>query len=155
MRRKTKMKFQKLKLFLPAIPAILACAQLLLAGIGPEPISLAGEWRFALDRLDRGKQEQWFNGTLQERIHLPGLLQAQGYGDDVSLTTEWMGRLHDPLWYLRSEYKKYSPPGRVWTPFLLQPDKHYTGAAWYQRTIIIPPDWKGRRVVLTLERPHW
>ena len=33
--------------------------------------------------------------------------------------------------------------------------KHYQGAAWYGRTIEIPPDWQGQRITLTLERPHW
>jgi hypothetical protein len=40
-------------------------------------------------------------------------------------------------------------------PFFLQPEKHYVGAAWYQRDLEIPADWQGKRVVLTLERPHW
>jgi beta-galactosidase/beta-glucuronidase len=43
----------------------------------------------------------------------------------------------------------------VATPFLWQPDKHYVGVAWYQRTIEIPAGWQGRRVTLMLERPHW
>jgi beta-galactosidase len=149
------MKFRKTGLWVRVLPGVLACANLLWAGIGSDPVSLAGEWRFALDRLDKGRQERWFAGSLPERIRLPGVLQAQGYGDEISLTTEWMGRLHDPLWYLRSEYRKYSPPGNVRTPFLLQPDRHYTGAAWYQRDIEIPALWKGRRVVLAFERPHW
>ncbi len=45
--------------------------------------------------------------------------------------------------------------GNIKVPFFLQPQKHYVGAAWYQRDIEIPPDWAGKRVVLTLERPHW
>ncbi len=40
-------------------------------------------------------------------------------------------------------------------PFWLQPEKHYAGVAWYQRDLDIPADWKGKRVLLTLERPHW
>ena len=39
-------------------------------------------------------------------------------------------------------------------PFWLQPVKHYVGAAWYQREVEIPAAWQGRRLVLTLERPH-
>ncbi len=37
----------------------------------------------------------------------------------------------------------------------MQPEKYYVGPAWYQRDIDIPAGWHGRRVVLTLERPHW
>jgi hypothetical protein len=40
-------------------------------------------------------------------------------------------------------------------PFWLQPEKYYVGAAWYQRDMEIPREWQGKRVVLTLERPHW
>ena len=29
------------------------------------------------------------------------------------------------------------------------------GAAWYRRDVEIPATWAGRRVVITLERPHW
>jgi hypothetical protein len=43
----------------------------------------------------------------------------------------------------------------VKVPFWLTPDKYYAGAAWYQRDIEIPEDWRGKRVVLSLERPHW
>jgi len=34
------------------------------------------------------------------------------------------------------------------------PDKHYVGAAWYQKEVNIPADWKGERILLFLERPH-
>ncbi|MGD0783688.1 MAG: glycoside hydrolase family 2 TIM barrel-domain containing protein, partial [Candidatus Aminicenantales bacterium] len=40
-------------------------------------------------------------------------------------------------------------------PFWLNPVKHYVGPAWYQRHVTIPSEWKGRRVVLFLERAHW
>ena len=39
--------------------------------------------------------------------------------------------------------------------FLSQPPRHYLGAAWYQREIEIPADWKNQRVALFLERPRW
>jgi beta-galactosidase len=118
-------------------------------------IALDGEWRFAIDRRDEGEKERWFEKTLADRIRLPGSLQAQGYGDDVTAETDWVGALHDTLWFLRSEYREHARPGHVRTPFLLQPEKHYVGTAWYQRAIDIPTAWRGRRVVLTLERPHW
>ena len=35
------------------------------------------------------------------------------------------------------------------------PEQNYNGAAWFQRSVTIPLDWKNQRVVLTLERPHW
>ena len=50
--------------------------------------SLAGTWRFQLDRDDVGLQERWFERELPQRIHLPGALQNQGFGDDVSVDTK-------------------------------------------------------------------
>ena len=120
-----------------------------------DPIALAGEWRFSLDAEDRGVREQWFTRDLTERIKLPGALQSQGYGDEISTGTPWVLSLYDRLWYERADYKAYTQPGRVKVPFLSQPPRHYLGAAWYQREIEIPREWQEQRVVLNLERPHW
>lgn len=119
------------------------------------PIDLAGQWRFALDREDVGVQEQWFDKDLPDQITLPGVLQAQGHGDEISTSTPWVLSLYDRWWYLRADYKAYTEPGNVKVPFLAQPPRHYLGAAWYQRDVVIPADWQEWRVVLTLERPHW
>jgi hypothetical protein len=40
-------------------------------------------------------------------------------------------------------------------PFWLQPVKYYKGAAWYQKTVNIPPPWKQKHVELFIERSHW
>jgi len=61
----------------------------------------------------------------------------------------------DKSWFTAPEYAKYRQPGNVKVPFWLQPDKYYVGAAWYQRDLQIPAAWTGKRIVLTLERPHW
>ncbi len=134
------------------IPAILFC--LVVQGAGTQPISLAGAWRFALDRKDTGLKEQWFNRELADKINLPGALQSQGYGDEISTHTPWVLSLYDKNWFLRADYTNYTKPGAVKVPFLCQPPRHYLGAAWYQRDIEIPQDWQDRRVVLFLERPH-
>jgi hypothetical protein len=118
-------------------------------------VSLAGEWRFALDREDAGARESWFGRDLTQRIRLPGILQSQGYGDEISTQTPWVLSLYDRLWYLREDYKAYTEPGRVKVPFLAQPPRHYIGPAWYQRDIEIPKEWQGRRVSLFMERPRW
>jgi hypothetical protein len=117
--------------------------------------SLAGEWRFRLDPDDAGVRDEWFNDDLPERIRLPGSLQAQGFGRDVSTETEWTGGIKDRSWFKADRYAPYRKPGNVKVPFWLQPEKHYVGPAWYQRTIQVPPAWKGRRIVLHLERCHW
>jgi hypothetical protein len=125
-----------------------------LAAASPD-ISLAGKWQFAIDRADSGVSEQWFNRDLSETIQLPGALQSQGYGDEISVNTPWVLSLYDKLWYLRDDYRAFTNAGTVKVPFLCQPPRHYLGAAWYQRDVEIPADWKDRRVVLFLERPRW
>lgn len=118
-------------------------------------LPLAGEWRFALDRTDIGTGENWFTQNLPDKIQLPGILEAQGYGDEISIHTPWVLSLYDHFWYLRTDYAAYTNAGSVKVPFISQPPRHYLGAAWYQRDIEIPPDWDGKRVTLFLERPHW
>ena len=86
---------------------------------------------------------------------LPGILQAQGYGNDISTNTPWVLSLYDKLWFQREDYQTHTKPGHVRVLFVSQPTRHYLGAAWYQRDIEIPKDWEGRRVVLFLERTRW
>lgn len=121
----------------------------------PVTESLHGSWRFALDKDDVGVEQKWYSMRLGDTIVLPGILQEQGYGDEVTAETEWASSLHDPLWYLRDEYIKYAQPGNIKVPFWLQPKKHYRGAAWYQREIVVPESWRGSRISLTLERVNW
>ena len=120
-----------------------------------DTLSLAGEWRFAIDSLDRGQTEGWATRQLEATLRLPGSMQEQGFGDDVSVRTPWTGQIVDQSWYTAPEYAKYREKGNVKVPFWLNPDKHYVGAAWYQRTVDIPEGWQGRPVELELERTHW
>jgi hypothetical protein len=102
-----------------------------------------------------GLNEKWFEGQLPQRIQLPGALQAQGYGDDVGIDTGWTANLNDRSWFTSPRYERYRQHDQIKIPFWLQPDKHYVGVAWYQRDFDVPESWAGRRIVLTLERPHW
>ena len=117
--------------------------------------SLDGVWRFMLDPTDSGEKNQWFNTNLPASIKLPGVLQAQHYGNDISTSTLWVLSLYDRFWYLRDDYKAYIEPGKVKVPFLSQPPRYYLGVAWYQRDIQIYQYQPARRFILTLERPHW
>jgi hypothetical protein len=120
--------------------------------------SLAGTWRFSLDRDDAGVKQEWFARDLEAttRIALPGILQAQGYGDDVTVDTAWVAALpRDMAWYKLPQYAAYTKTGHVLVPYLSQPVKHYLGVAWYQRDIVVPAAWKGKRVALHLERARW
>ena len=116
---------------------------------------LSGQWRFAIDRNDEGIAGRWYAEALRDRITLPGVLQAQGYGDDINAKTPWVLSLYDKNWDQREDYKPYTAAGNVKVPFLSQPPKHYLGAAWYQRDIDVPAAWRGKRVALYLERPRW
>jgi beta-galactosidase len=120
--------------------------------------SLAGQWRFSLDRDDVGVKESWFSRDLAGNtgISLPGILQTQGYGDDITAETQFIAALpRDMAWYKLPQYAAYTKPGHVEVPYLSQPVKHYLGVAWYQRDIEIPVAWKGKRFGLTLERTRW
>ena len=120
-----------------------------------ETINLSGNWNFALDSDDQGVSQNWYDHNLSDKISLPGILQAQGFGNDITVETPWVLSLYDKNWFLREDYKKHTAPGKVKVPFLAQPPKHYLGAAWYQRDVEIPANWEGKRIVLFLERPRW
>ena len=164
------MSFRNLTVIIPFLFAAL------LRAAAPSTLSLAGEWRFTLDRSAEqtdaydssfgatlppgdGMTKAWFKQTLPGRdsIQLPGVLQSQGYGNDISLTTPWVLGLGDAWWKLQPAALRehFSKPGKVEVPFLSQPPKHFLGAAWYQRDIEIPASWLGQHIVLFLERSHW
>ncbi|MCF7973260.1 MAG: discoidin domain-containing protein [Phycisphaerae bacterium] len=119
-----------------------------------QSIDLSGMWGIRLDRQDQGVTQAWFSQTLTDKIELPGVLTAQGYGDPVSMDTQWIGNITD-LWQTDPYYKQYQDPKNFKMPFWLQPDRHYVGPVWYQRTIDLPQTWQGQDVTLTLERAHW
>ncbi len=108
------------------------------AALADETMSLAGQWRFQLDRSDAGLDDRWYDRTLAESIRLPGSLPAQGVGDEVTVDTKWTGNIVDRSWFTSPEYEPYRQPGHVKIPFWLQPEKYYAGVAWYQRDVDIP-----------------
>ncbi len=113
-------------------------------------IDLSGIWKFSVGDGSCPDSAPSLNQTLR----LPGSLQEQGFGDDISVDTKWTGSITDRSWYTSDRYARYREPGNIKVPFWLQPEKHYVGAAWYQRDVDIPADWEGRRLVLHLERAH-
>ncbi|HCX84889.1 MAG TPA: glycoside hydrolase [Micrococcales bacterium] len=133
-------------------------------------LSLAGEWTCALDPDAVGEQEAWFrhgvaNGddtssatpsaSSTTPVILPGSIQHQGLGDEIALDTPWTGSIVDRSFFTDERYAPYRRPGNIAVPFWLQPRRYYRGAAWFTRTVEIPPEWAGRRVRLSLERVHW
>jgi hypothetical protein len=134
---------------------LLTALQCIGAGNRSDVLPLAGQWRFFLDRDDHGLQDRLFERKLPDSIRLPGSLPGQGIGDEVTVDTRWTGEIVDKSWFTSPQYEEYRRPGNVKVPFWLQPEKYYAGPAWYQRDFEVPANWKGRRLVLLLERPHW
>lgn len=121
-------------------------------------ISLAGEWGVRLDANDVGVRDAWHRQgpeAYAASLRLPGSLQAQGFGDVPTEQTQSTASLFDPKWFERPAYARSSPDAPLRVPFFLLPDREYVGVAWFCRTIDVPAEWAGRRVELTLERPHW
>ncbi|MBT3275926.1 MAG: beta-galactosidase, partial [Spirochaetales bacterium] len=89
-----------------------------------DTISLAGEWRFSLDRENEGIQKKWFEQKLADTITLPGTTDEAQKGDFVDEQCD--NRL-----------------SRQW---------RWIGPAWYQKSLSIPEDWRDKRIMLRLER---
>jgi len=121
---------------------------------GEETISLSGTWKFQADPEDKGIKEQWYSKPLNDDIKLPGSMAENLKGDDITLKTKWTGSIYDSSFYYNPRLDKYRQPGNIHIPFWLTPAKHYVGAAWYQKEVSIPANWKGKRIVLYLERCH-
>lgn len=118
-------------------------------------IDLSGEWQFAPDPADQGIAAKWYEKQLEDRIKLPGSMNSNGKGDDVNLQTQWTGQIVDSTFFKSQAYEKYRKPENFKVPFWLQPLKHYQGAAWYQKEVTIPENWKDKQKELFLERCHW
>lgn len=87
-------------------------------------------------------------------VHLPGSVQDQGLGEEVTSGTPWTGQIVDRSWYTAEKYAPYREPNPVKIPFWLQPERHFIGVVWYRRDVEIPEAWRGKRIVLRLERAH-
>ena len=118
-------------------------------------IDLSGTWQFSMDPDDTGESENWFSKDLGEAVNLPGSMVENGKGFEISMETKWTGGIQNSEWHKHPNYAPYHDPENIRLPYWLQPEKKYTGAAWYIKKINIPGNWKDKRVFLYLERPHW
>lgn len=147
------------------IKSILSCLLLCLLGINLSmgqqknnanlSIDLAGSWNFQVDSLDAGIKEKWYSRNLNDKITLPGSMTTNNKGNDVDVNTPWVGSIVDSGYFKKPEYAPYRKKGNIKVPFWLQPVKYYRGAAWYQKKVTVPANWKGQPVELFLERCHW
>ena len=115
---------------------------LLLAGLlmclfscknNPSRISLAGEWKFALDSTDTGINENWAEQNFKNTIQLPGTTDDAGYGTPNQL----------------------EPSIQKPQVLHLTRKNSYVGPAWYSKEVDIPSGWKGKTIELKLERVIW
>lgn len=87
-------------------------------------IDLSGTWTFQLDPENVGAKEAWFNKTLPEEVQLPGTTDENEKG-------------------IRNDKAHIDRLSRIWV---------WKGAAWYQREVVVPESWSGKRITLFLER---
>lgn len=99
------------------------------ANASTDTLRLDGIWRFQLDPMGFGKTpgSELFLTTLPETIMLPGSTDEGGKG--IKNQAKYIDRLS----------RKFE----------------YCGPAWYQREIVVPQEWAGKRIMLELERCHW
>lgn len=136
------------------INCLLLVAFFTLSSFKDEEINLEGNWLFEIDRQDVGVAEKWFNRKLTDNIKLPGSMAQFLKGDEITLKTKWTGSIYDSSFYFIPRLEKYRQPGNIHIPFWLTPARHYVGASWYQKEVNIPANWKGKRIILRLERAH-
>lgn len=124
---------------------------------GNVKFALDGEWAFRLDPKDCGIRNKWFETTFSDHIYLPGALQNQGYGDDVTVQTEWITNENQSgLWFTHPMYAFFREKDSLRYPNNFQPKKHYVGVAWYKKILHINDDlFEDEEVILFLERVHW
>ena len=139
-----------LPILLLLLMGLLACSQ-----ESELHMDLSGEWKVRLDRDDVGISENWYNEEFTQMLKLPGSLVDNGLGDEITVQTAWTGMIVDSSWYRDDKYAPYRKEGNIKIPFWLQPERKYTGAAWYQKELLIPESWKNKHIVLHLERAHW
>lgn len=119
-----------------------------------QEISLAGNWRFAMDPKDEGIAARWADKRLTDQIQLPGTMITRNKGETVSLQTKWTASIYDSSFFFQPRLAKFRTADNYKVPFWLTPQKYYVGAAWYQKEITIPANWKGKPVRLYMERVH-
>jgi Glycosyl hydrolases family 2, sugar binding domain/Glycosyl hydrolases family 2/Glycosyl hydrolases family 2, TIM barrel domain len=86
---------------------------------------LNGSWHFALDTAKSGITEKWYTRTLTDSVKLPGTLD---------------------------ENRKGIPNLNRLETMRLSREMMYAGMAWYQKTVVIPENWKGKDIRLMMER---
>lgn len=97
-------------------------------------IKLEGNWIVKLDSMNVGMDEAWAEKTMDgTQIKLPGTLDDAGLGTKNTLKPAMDNNI------LGNLTRKHN----------------YIGAAWYQKEVVIPNNWEGKKLELELERVIW
>ena len=104
--------------------ATLLAGQVHVARADATTIPLAGTWKFRLDAEDVGVAEKWYAQESDDTVQLPGTTDTNPKG-------------------VFKDEREVERLSRVW---------YWKGPAWYQREVVIPASWKGKRITLLLER---
>ncbi len=96
-------------------------------------INIDGDWTVALDSTDIGLKNGWQNTAFKQSMKLPGTTDDAGLGVP----------------------NKLKPSIEKPQMSHLTRKNSYLGAAWYSREITIPKNWKGKEMLLKLERVLW
>lgn len=96
-------------------------------------LNISGDWTVQLDSTDIGLKNGWQNKGFAQLMKLPGTTDDAGLGA--------ANKLKPGLEKLQMSH--------------LTRKNSYLGAAWYSREITIPKKWKGKDLILKLERVIW
>ncbi|WP_029905071.1 beta galactosidase jelly roll domain-containing protein [Prevotella sp. 10(H)] len=118
-------------------------------------IDLKGVWKFKMDPEDVGLMQNWQTKDFDETVQLPGSMATNDKGFDISMETNWTGKIVDSAWFNDNKYAKYRQKDNLKSVFWLQPNKSYVGVAWYNTKFQIPESTDVRNYIVSLERPHW
>ena len=123
------------------------------SALGKASMDLSGEWRLRLDPADKGTQAGWPAEALagRDRITLPTTTDCAGFG--FALDTNTMS--YPCPFPVTTRFPGVKEPTRADEHGYLVRRHLFVGPAWYEREIEIPAEWKGRAVVLRIERAMW
>ena len=116
-------------------------------GYADNSINLAGEWQFQIDRNNQGETQQWYKNKLSDIIYLPGSMPEMDKGDMPGINTQWTASLYDSSFFFNPYMDRFRKEGNYKVPFFLTPKKHFIGAAWYNKEVVIPSNWKNERII--------
>ena len=107
-------------------------------------ISLAGTWGFGMGK----------DPVYEDSVVLPGSMLTNGKGDPITNKTKWTASIHQDSYLSDLNLKADGRDSTLMMPYFLTPERTYVGYAWYRRSVVVPGEWRGKRITLFLERPH-